>query len=502
MNLGQYKTQLRVSRTCRPQSTMPRKESPLWDKYCLNKQAGKSSGNYYWDCKLCGFHGSGTLTRLVAHLAGIKGEGIDKCVQVTLEAYQDAIAVAQESELTRKKLKRIKEVEAMEKQIEQEGMMDSMVDSMFQSQPSMDSICASSKKDSIDQIPIDIEDTEGSRRKSLTQSTIRRGSNAAILIKKDHANTMLVRCIVEGNLSFNLLKMSCWRNMLLAFSDIGEKYSGITYNDLRVKYLKKEHLNVQHKVENVKALWPKYGVTILSDGWIDTSKRALVNILVSCCYGTMYLKTIDCSGVSTRVDVPWLAKILSIAIKEVKPENVVQIVTDNASNCVSMGHILETKFPSLVWTPCASHCLDLLLEDIGKLSWVRGVHKRANYVVRLFTKKRNARKIFSNYSSLVLLRPSATRFGYILIVLERLARVWRALEQTVVSNYWEDWNDSKKPDAVKVKSIVQDNSTLPSIMIVISIMRLLFSTLRLTDREGSTMGLLYEFMRRARDTLQ
>ena len=286
---------------------MPRKESPLWDKYCLNRQAGKSSGSYYWDCRFCGLHGTGTLTRLVAHLAGIKGEGIDKCVQVTLEAYQEAIALAQESELTRKKQKRIKEVEAMEQQIEfKEGMVDSMVDSMFQSQPSIASTCASSKKDTIDQIPMDIEDTEGSRRKSFTQSTIRRGSSVAMLMKKDYANTMLVRCIVEGNLSFNLLKMSCWRNMLLAFSDIGEKYSGITYNDLRVKYLKKEHLNVQQKVENVKALWPKYGVTILSDGWIDTSKRALVNILVSCCYGTMYLKTIDCSGVSTRVDGPWL----------------------------------------------------------------------------------------------------------------------------------------------------------------------------------------------------
>ena len=45
--------------------------------------------------------------------------------------------------------------------------------------------------------------------------------------------------------------------------------------------------------------------------------------LVSCCYGTMYLKTIDCSGVSTRVDGPWLAEMLSTAIKEVKVENVV-----------------------------------------------------------------------------------------------------------------------------------------------------------------------------------
>ena len=169
MNLGKYKRQLRISRTCHTQSTMSRKESPLWDKYCLNKQAGKSSGNYYWDCKWCGFHGSGTLTRLVSHLAGIKGEGIDKCVQVTLEVYEEAMAVAQESELTRKKLKHIKEVEAMEQQIElQEGIVDSMVDSMFQSQPSMASISASSNKDSIVQIPIDIEDTEGSRRKGLT----------------------------------------------------------------------------------------------------------------------------------------------------------------------------------------------------------------------------------------------------------------------------------------------------------------------------------------------
>ena len=72
----------------------------------------------------------------------------------------------------------------------------------------------------------------------------------------------------------------------------------------------------------------------------------------------------------------------------------------------------------------------------------------------------------------------------------------------MVSNYWEDWSDSKELDVVKVKSIVKDNSTLPSIMIVISIMRPLFSVLRLPDREGSTMGLLFEFMRRARDTLQ
>ena len=42
MNLGKYKRQLRISRTCHTQSTMPHKEPPLWDKYCVNRQPQKS----------------------------------------------------------------------------------------------------------------------------------------------------------------------------------------------------------------------------------------------------------------------------------------------------------------------------------------------------------------------------------------------------------------------------------------------------------------------------
>ena len=38
-----------------------------------------------------------------------------------------------------------------------------------------------------------------------------------------------------------------------------------------------------------------------------------------------------------------LAEMLSFAINDVKVDNIVQIVTDNASNCVSMGHILEAN---------------------------------------------------------------------------------------------------------------------------------------------------------------
>lgn len=48
-------------------------------------------------------------------------------------------------------------------------------------------------------------------------------------------------------------------------------------------------------------------------------------------------------------------------------ENVVQICTDNVLNYVTAGEILMQRYDHLFWTPCVSHCLDLILKDIGKL---------------------------------------------------------------------------------------------------------------------------------------
>ena len=53
--------------------------------------------------------------------------------------------------------------------------------------------------------------------------------------------------------------------------------------------------------------------------------------------------------------------------------NVIQIVTDNAAAYVAAGRLLMERHPTLFWSPCAAHCLDLLLEDLGKLSWVEKV---------------------------------------------------------------------------------------------------------------------------------
>ena len=42
-------------------------------------------------------------------------------------------------------------------------------------------------------------------------------------------------------------------------------------------------------------------------------------------------------------------------------------LTNNVANFKATGKILHDKMPHIVWVPCAAHCIDLMLKDIGKL---------------------------------------------------------------------------------------------------------------------------------------
>ena len=82
--------------------------------------------------------------------------------------------------------------------------------------------------------------------------------------------------------------------------------------------------------------------------------------------GAVFLKSNDTSNVIK--DVKQTFELLDFVVEEIAKDNVVQVVTDDASNFVAVGKMLGEKRTKLFWSPCAAHCLDLILEDIGKIS--------------------------------------------------------------------------------------------------------------------------------------
>jgi hypothetical protein len=59
-------------------------------------------------------------------------------------------------------------------------------------------------------------------------------------------------------------------------------------------------------------------------------------------------------------------KMIDDVVEVIGEENAVEVVTNNATNYKAAGELLMEKRPHLYLTPCAAHCIDLMLEDFEK----------------------------------------------------------------------------------------------------------------------------------------
>ncbi|XP_020276975.1 uncharacterized protein LOC109851316 isoform X2 [Asparagus officinalis] len=159
----------------------------------------------------------------------------------------------------------------------------------------------------------------------------------------------------------------------------------------------------------------------MSDGRSDKKRRTLINFLVNSPRGTVFLSSIDASDEIKTGDR--MFEILSEQIKLIGSQNVVQIVTDNYSSLKYAGADLEKEYPHLYWIPCAAHCINLMLKDIGKLPSVKLTLSRAMeltgfiyshaWVLKLMRGQTNGKE---------LLRLAVTRFATSFMTLSSIYR--------------------------------------------------------------------------------
>ena len=91
-----------------------------------------------------------------------------------------------------------------------------------------------------------------------------------------------------------------------------------------------------------RASWGRSGVTVVSDGWTDTRRRPLINIIATSPKGAMFLKAEDYSG--EVKDAQFIGNVLIKAIEQIGPQKVVQFITDNAPVYKVVGLIVESRF--------------------------------------------------------------------------------------------------------------------------------------------------------------
>ncbi|EFH67605.1 hypothetical protein ARALYDRAFT_891504 [Arabidopsis lyrata subsp. lyrata] len=105
--------------------------------------------------------------------------------------------------------------------------------------------------------------------------------------------------------------------------------------------LQKERNHVEGLLELLRSTWKAKGVTIVSDGWSDPTRKPLINFIAITGNAPLFLKAVDCSG--KVKDKFFISNLMKEVINEVGHQNVVQIITDNAANCKAAGEIVDLE---------------------------------------------------------------------------------------------------------------------------------------------------------------
>ncbi|KAL6544149.1 hypothetical protein OROGR_010646 [Orobanche gracilis] len=154
-------------------------------------------------------------------------------------------------------------------------------------------------------------------------------------------------------------------------------------------------------------------------------------------------------------DARMLAGLLEEQIDSIGRDIVVQGVTDNDANFKAAGGLLCQRICTLYWTPCAAHCLDLMLEDITKLKEFdatitqgRGIttfiyrYGRLLYAMREKTMGRD------------IVKTGATRFATAFLTLQSLYKNKDALRKLFGGEEWFNSNLAKTVAGGKVHDVV------------------------------------------------
>ncbi|RVW59767.1 hypothetical protein CK203_096368 [Vitis vinifera] len=107
---------------------------------------------------------------------------------------------------------------------------------------------------------------------------------------------LITRWMYEAAIPFNAVTYPSFQPMIEAIGQYGVGMKGPTFHEVRVTNLKKELALTKDLMKDHMVEWGKNGCSIMSDGWTDRKERTLVNFLVNCSKGTMFMQSIDASS--------------------------------------------------------------------------------------------------------------------------------------------------------------------------------------------------------------
>ncbi|KAI3515621.1 hypothetical protein L1887_14522 [Cichorium endivia] len=306
-------------------------------------------------CTLFGKKVSGGITRLKQHLTNTGGQ-VTGCPNVTVDIQKRVMASIKE-----------REAKHLEKKRNIEILRSNTVNTSDEDE----------EEEEVDVQEVSKKRNVSKKNKFVTASNVRGPLDTMLKTKQitlDKNNPIKEKVKMNSwdkiatwaysvGLSFNAVRDENFEDMINAIGEYGRGMPAPPYHNIRVTLMKKHLEDMKKIVDSFRPHWEEYRCCIMSDFWTNGKGRCLINFLVNCPLGTVFLKSVDASEHVKNAQL--IVEIINKVIEEVGEANIVQFITDNGSNFKATGKILEEQHPKLFWTPCATHCVNLMIGDIG-----------------------------------------------------------------------------------------------------------------------------------------
>ncbi|XP_010915722.1 uncharacterized protein [Elaeis guineensis] len=438
---------------------MVREKDVCWE-YCDKMEGNKVR------CKFCLRVLNGGISRLKFHLSRLPSKGVQPCSKVRDEVTErvKAIIAMKEEEKEAANAKKQRLAEAKSPRI------------------------VSSPK-----VPMPPVETPPPVVKLLTGCTTVR----------PQPSLEVERCVAEfffeNKLDFSVANSSSYLLMLEAVG--GPGFKGPSAEALRTTWLQKLKSEITLQIKDIEKDWATTGCTIIAETWTDNKSRALINFFASSPLGTFFHKSVDASTYFKNTKC--LCDLFDSIIQDFGPENVVQVITDNALNYANVGNHIMQNYSTIFWSPCASHCLNLILEDFSKIDWVNRCILQAQSITRFIYNHTWLRDLVRKFTGgQEIVRTGITKSTSIFLTLQSILKHKSRLKHMFNSPEYSSSPYANRPHSMACMDILDDNELWRAVEEIAAVSEPLLKVLRDVSGGKPAIGSIYESMTKAKDSIR
>lgn len=438
-------------------------------------------------CKFCLKIINGGISRFKFHLSQIPSKGVNPCVRVKDDVREKVIALIEAKESHRElellKRKRVAELSVLPKRTRE-----------LPSQPSSPGLPTS---------PPIIPAVETTQLLGLEVSPPVLRISGVVNKPRPASGLEAERCIAEfffeNKLDYSIADSVSYRHMMDTL--VGQGFRGPSADVLRTKWLQKLKSEVLQRTQEIKKDWVTTGCTILADSWTDNKLKALINFSVSSPLGTFFLKTVDASP--HMKSHRGLYDLFDEVIQEVGPDNVVQIISDKNINYGNIDKLIVQNYNTIFWSPCASFCVNSMLDEFSKIDWVNQCICQAQSITRF---------IYNNNWVLDLMRKcmvgqelvcsGITKSVSDFLTLQSLLRHRSKLKQMFHSSDYVSSPYANRSLSISCVEVLNDEEFWRAVEEIAAVSEPLLRVMRDVSGGKAAIGYIYESMTKVMDSIR